>query len=539
MGTNLAALFGTQPAVLPRIGSGDAPKLTRAQLAALAASAPPPVLPQVGGAPVALQSRAAATPSALAAPPAAVLPKVGEPSAAGAPSLGRAEMSSLAGNVAPLLPPLGNARVANPLEDQMEREQSLVNKDLTPRTPFHELSGMGKVGRVLGTIGQAAGTMFAPMAMAVTPGTALHQAMQTRHDMKELQNLSALEDRAQQEGRANDEMGLRMAAVQGRAAPKSPWAMQPGEFNLHGEPVGLERNTETGEYRVAAYPEGVTRETKPPKEATDAFDQWMRDPQDYERFMGAMAKIKGGDKGLKGAYGGFGPAFLAYRMLDMAYNDNPKLLPVLSPLIARMLAQPGETPEQTNALQSTIGALPTGQPENAGGEAIGLRMPESPTGATRSRGQFAQSILPDMGEVEQQIKALGPDLGPYQGRWNEFYQGKLGADAPQYAGLRSSLHNIATAWMRLHGNSEKTMNDFLQTLRTAQTPDDLLAALGSIESQAEHYVGEGAGRPGQKMGGAPWAPPQGAPNAPKTDGQFLYADGVPVAKSEGGKWVQP
>ena len=36
----------------------------------------------------------------------------------------------------------------------------------------------------------------------------------------------------------------------------------------------------------------------------------------------------------------------------------------------------------------------TRQPENAQGVPIGLSQPESPTGATRSRGQFAESILP-------------------------------------------------------------------------------------------------------------------------------------------------
>ncbi len=269
---------------------------------------------------------------------------------------------------------------------------------------------------------------------------------------------------------------------------------------------------------------------KEPKQATDAFDQWKNDPGSYEKFMAAMQTIKDSGKGEKGAYGGFGPAFLAYHMLTGAYNENPALLPVIAPLLANMLSSAGGgNAGDYQRMLDALSKLPAGQPHDTAGQAIGLRMPGSPTGATRSRGQFAQSILPTVNQAEQQINALGADVGPLKGHFYDLYEGKAGFNAPKYAGLNFALHNIGTAWMRLHANSDSARQEFEHLLRTSQTPEDLMAGLRSLDSQAQDYVKEGEGRPDQLGGkGAGAKPSPGAGGGGKSSsgsGAFNWGSG--------------
>ena len=166
MATSLAELLGLAGArLLPQIGAaGPAVKqpasgdLRQARAAAQA----PSVLPRVG--------TVTAEPEYL--PPDAAM--------GGAPAL---------------LPAVGGAppQMTNPLRQAMIAAQDRVDNDLTPRRPFHDLSGWGKVGRVLGTIGDVAGTVFAPEATMMIPGSSLNRAMRTRNDFGALNQLSGLE----------------------------------------------------------------------------------------------------------------------------------------------------------------------------------------------------------------------------------------------------------------------------------------------------------------------------------------------------------
>ena len=70
----------------------------------------------------------------------------------------------------------------------------------------------------------------------------------------------------------------------------------------------------------------------------------------------------------------------------------------------------------------------------------------------------------------------------------------------KFSGLQQTLHNIATAWMRLHANSESSRQDFLTSLASAKNPDNLIANLKSIDKQAADYVKQGKGRGGQEAG---------------------------------------
>jgi hypothetical protein len=272
----------------------------------------------------------------------------------------------------------------------------------------------------------------------------------------------------------------------------------------------------------------------PPKEtaqAHDAFDQWTNNPAKYEQFMEAMAAIKAKHAGEKGAYGSFGPAFAAYHMLQSAYKENPALLPYVGPILAKMFSGSNMTPQEQAEMAKVFSSTPAGQPHNAAGQTIGTAMPEAPTGATRSRGQFAQAILPTVQQTEQEIQKLGPqDVGALKGRFLQLYQGKFGANDPQYAGLNFALHNIGTAWMRLHANSDSARQEFEHLLSTAQSPADLMAGLNSLDSQAQDYVKEGEGRP-DELGGNKSSGANSGSATPKSEKKFDWGAGFrPVSE---------
>jgi hypothetical protein len=239
-----------------------------------------------------------------------------------------------------------------------------------------------------------------------------------------------------------------------------------------------------------------------------------------------LTDFKPKDKAMQGAYGAYGPMRLAGQLLNYASNDNPALIPVLSPIISHMMASAGGG--NAAQIQDVLGKIPEAQPQDDQGQAIGLRMPGAPTGATRSRGQFAEAVLPSIADAEAKINQLGDKLGPMSGRFSELYTGKLGAYGPEYSGLQTTLHNIGTAWMRLHANSESARQDFLHALSSAKDPANLIANLHSIDSQARDYVQQGKGRGGQgsaQSGGNAGVPKGATHTVPGSDGKMHYTDG--------------
>jgi len=332
---------------------------------------------------------------------------------------------------------------------------------------------------------------------------------------KSLQDLLGSESRNDLEGAQTEEAKARTNAIE-NPAPKEPSEQRPYTIA-----------TDKGELQWTGHgwePIQVNGETVNPPEKPGAMHPFQRvagtaggsketvyanyDPM-HGVFLDQTGKVipdfHPADKALQGAYGGFGPAFLAYRMLNSAYNENPALLPYIAPLISKMLSQSGGS---VPGMEQVLGAVPAGQPQDEKGTPIGLRMPGAPTGATRSRGQFAEAVIPSVTDAEQEIERLGNDLGPMSGRWSELYTGKIGAYGPQFSHLQTELKNIGTAWMRLHANSESARREFEEMLRGAQSPANLIANLNAIEQQAQDYVREGRGRPDELKRQAKPEPPK-------------------------------
>lgn len=373
-----------------------------------------------------------------------------------------------------------------------------------------KLSGWDKLKGGLAKAANIAGDVLAPEVMPLIPGTDLNKVWQQNREAKlagenartgftnaETQNLqeggkmvpwtnpetgettevperslAALEGAGVKAGAQENVAGTKAQAGAAAADKKKQDAIAEGYAKMG--------------YNATFAPDGSIADVqpiqgfKPPASKQDTYHEWLESHPNgtYDDFQKDVQQIKkaAGPSGMS-IYG-------LSRMMNMAYEMDPRLIPILPSLMR-------EAGINTSGL-NLEGPAP-GQPRNEAGNPIGIRMPESPTGATRGRGQFAQAITDQIPSIQQDVTDLKDQLGPISGRWNEFLVGKVGADNPAYFGLKTDLTNLATAWMRLHANSEGARADFERILSTAKSPDDLVSALNKIDKLAQDYVRIGGG----------------------------------------------
>jgi len=111
------------------------------------------------------------------------------------------------------------------------------------------------------------------------------------------------------------------------------------------------------------------------------------------------------------------------------------------------------------------------------------------------------------------------------GRISDLVTGKIGAYGPQFSALQTDLHNIATAWGRLHGNSVETMKQFYDDLNASKDPANLKAKLERYEKQANIYSQGGKGSANN------------LDNAPQNQSQKRYQINGQEIIPKNGKWV--
>lgn len=134
-----------------------------------------------------------------------------------------------------------------------------------------------------------------------------------------------------------------------------------------------------------------------------------------------------------------------------------------------------------------------------------------PTSAVRTQGQLATALVPEGDKIKNEIRQLSSVVGPLMGRGYRFAINKVGADFPEFAGLDTRIDAFATAFMKAHGYRSKEMHDaILKQLSAAQSPDDLIARVDSLEDFLKGYTSAGTA-------GKPTAPPT-APTVPPITG---------------------
>jgi hypothetical protein len=151
---------------------------------------------------------------------------------------------------------------------------------------------------------------------------------------------------------------------------------------------------------------------------------------------------------------------------------------------------------------------------NDDGQSIGWKSPSAPTGNVKTQGQTAVRMLPILDEAERQLALANKSglLGPGAGRLNEFLTGKVGADNPQFAELRSIVALSMTGLLKAHFGTRAPvqMFDHFNDLINAgkMTYGDLSASLKSFRFVMQDYAkdvrtaGSGGGGETPKNGNA-------------------------------------
>lgn len=343
----------------------------------------------------------------------------------------------------------------------------------------------GKILHGLATIGNIAGDVIDPEATALIPGSNLNRAVNEKGLADEL-------NKSQQEATQKEAVEQRpdIAEEQGELKQKL-------EGQKEQEAQRKQQSDQDFKTDAAKEHEDFLTGLANKKTAATPFEQWAANPEVYDAYLKAQAAGKQQGKGSMMS------PYAAVKLMDYAYLYDPRLLPFAQQTMKSLAGQLGmPLPEGMD-----ISTPPAGQPRTETGEALGLRQPEAPTSSTRGRGQFSESAITSQAPgLKKEINDVRNELGPVAGRWNEFMTGEVGADNPKLYGLRTGLQNFATAWMRLHANSDQARQEFEQALSRSRTADDLIAAIDAIDKQATSYVKQGKGN--QPTGEN--APPAGA-----------------------------
>jgi hypothetical protein len=116
-----------------------------------------------------------------------------------------------------------------------------------------------------------------------------------------------------------------------------------------------------------------------------------------------------------------------------------------------------------------------------------------PTTAARDRASFAAGLREHIPDVIEQINALDRQgkLGAISGRFNEFMTGKVGADDPDFAQLRTSLGLLQTGMMVPHVGARggvQLIKKFEGLINQGKaSAGNLKASLGEMDKFLETY----------------------------------------------------
>jgi hypothetical protein len=133
-----------------------------------------------------------------------------------------------------------------------------------------------------------------------------------------------------------------------------------------------------------------------------------------------------------------------------------------------------------------------------------------PTMTMKNAASRAKIVSDRLPSVIQEIQQNADKLGPVMGRFNEFYQGKIGMDDPNFAGLRADLVMISTGVALTHALGRLPDNLRVEFDKMINSPQQDPANIISVLARIKPYIDDMAklGTPNQ-TGKTP-------PSAPKT-----------------------
>src|ERR1019366_9287701 len=136
--------------------------------------------------------------------------------------------------------------------------------------------------------------------------------------------------------------------------------------------------------------------------------------------------------------------------------------------------------------------------------------PNKLTNAMKTMKQTAQATLPELDNALAETEKVKGLLGPTSGRWNDFWQGKVGASDPQFAHYKDEISFISTAVTLAHarGRMSNELFEHFQKMFDAgkQDANNMKEALtvakewlGGYAQMGEHPTAQG-GKTGDPLG---------------------------------------
>jgi hypothetical protein len=350
---------------------------------------------------------------------------------------------------------------------------------------------LGGVAQTAGKIGDVGLSLLAPEIAAQIPGTSIHHQM-----LLGQANQAVNQDvgNAQKEAQTANEN-----ATAGKTNAETPEVAPEAESK-----IGLENAQASEAPAVIAEHNAQAANLLHPQAKTD-FEAWQaQNPgKPIEEWIKASQKPTAiaPEQQYLTEYAQKHPGSTVAEaerqyMLD---TQRPPQAPAVNMFIPG--AQPG-----TETLQT----VRPGQTVASGAQtAAGVNAVNTPTMQQRTAAGRAQTVVDMAPEVLARIDTMAPKLGPIEGRWNEFMQGKIGADDPDFAALRSDLLMMSSAVALAHAQGRLPENLRLEFDNAINSPKQTPANLKATIQTMLPWL--------QKMQN------QGKPNSQSQDGETIRA----------------
>lgn len=137
--------------------------------------------------------------------------------------------------------------------------------------------------------------------------------------------------------------------------------------------------------------------------------------------------------------------------------------------------------KQRNAIQAGISKMDKATAMKA----------DQPGAQTKNTAEFAQTVQKMQPLLDIEIKHLANKIGPGEGRWNQWWVNKGGANDPEFSGLDTDLKLYASALVRIHfqGRSNQVLlGELTKMFSEAQSPEDLKARMQHANKWVEGYA---------------------------------------------------
>jgi hypothetical protein len=382
-------------------------------------------------------------------------------------------------------------------QNKLQRD---YQKDASPwGTPENHPGIGGKIAHVLSKVGQIAGDAIEPGLMANIPGTDRNRQMQEGALARDIYtgeqdeaNQAHLGAETAQENETTKEMPGKTESEEGLQNAETGEAQARAKALTNPPDATPEIGTYRSLVKMGMSPSEALQEIE--KDKAMALRPQQIPPE--QQYLTEYVKTHPGSTVAQAEH---------QYMLDTQR-------PPQAPAVNMFVPAPGGG--------ETLQTVRPGQTVAPGAQtAAGVNAVDTPTTQQRTAAGRAQTVIQMAPEVLSRIDSLGPKLGPIEGNWNAFMQGKVGMDDPDFAALRSDLLMMSSAVALAHAQGrlpENLREEFDNAINAPkQTPENLKATINTMIPWLQQMQNQARPNAGEKQ---PTAQPLGETSKP--DGNY-------------------